>query len=55
MIVNIYVEHAIDEAELLKILPLIELEAGPSSYRGCDSDEDIFEEHRDALRGEHRE
>ncbi|KAB1219887.1 DNA topoisomerase 1 [Morella rubra] len=51
-VLNILVEHAIDEAELFGIDPdLTKVGAGPSMYRSCGSDEYIigeveFEERR---------
>lgn len=44
-VLNIFLEHAIHEAELLDIDPdLTDLGSWPSTYRSCDSDEDITEE-----------
>ena len=47
-VLNIFVEHVIDEAELLQLdSPLAELEARPSTYGGCGDDEDNNEGDRE--------
>lgn len=45
----IYIEHVIKETELVESInpQLTQVEVGPSSYRGCDFDENIGGEDRE--------